>query len=116
QQPGRRQDRFAGLLDADAAEGVAHAQLQVSGHERAAVLLGDRLEVAQDRLDLAGGHGHAGKLTGRQQTFTREVSFHWSLTSPIPGRAAAPLGKKTKYCSILSSSSIKSAPKPSRIS
>src|SRR5437763_467339 len=55
-------DGFAGLLDLEAAHLQADAQLEVGGHEGAAVLLGPRLEVLEDRLDLARRHGRAGQL------------------------------------------------------
>ena len=49
-QLGGRQDGLAGLLHRQAAHVQADAQLQVGGHQGAAAVVGDGLDVLQDRL------------------------------------------------------------------
>src|SRR5207249_11698630 len=76
-------DRLARLLHLRAADLQADAQLQVGRHEGAFVALGDRLEVAEDRLDVARRGGGTGQLAIAEQRFPLAVQLHeavsWSV-------------------------------------
>ncbi len=64
-EPGRGQNGLAWFQDFQPANLQANAQFQVGGHQRASSLLGNRFHIAQDRLHVAGGNGHTGKLKRR---------------------------------------------------
>ena len=75
---------ITGFLDLDAAHFQADTEFQIGGHQRAAILLDDGLDIPEHRLQVARCRRQQGDLTGLQKAFAMTDHFHCRLLGVLP--------------------------------